>query len=553
MIRLLIVDDEHHIVNYLASLFVEQLEIDFDVYKAYSGLDALEILEKIKIDIILLDINMPLMSGLDVAKKVSGIWPKCRVIFLTAHGNFNYIYEAGKQRNTSYLLKTESDETILAEVKLVVQSIEDEAKHFLHLSVVKQKEMLLTHLLQQNILKEILFGQDISKLKNQVSLIGQDFILNLHEPVYIMFMQICENKIEDYNKSISERNLKYIQLMQQLLYDKFLFSMVDLNMGIIVWFYQPIEQFSLANSISSIALLKGMAEDFVTLCNSSLDMTITLLLCTNALTWNHVPSTYNFLYHYTDAQPVPYSQKTSLVIYLDENEIRFTENIEAIPKISIDKLNQEISFHLYQGQPMHFFVILDKLHKLCPKAYSMNNLFCVNIYLSIALLLIKYIDQYNLSDELLQINTLYSLYHIGDFQNWDDAFNYIKKVAENIFELLSSKKADKNELIVKTIKEYINNNISESLTLAKISEIVCYNKSYVSRMFKQVSGMGLSEYINQIRLEKAKELLVTTNIPIQSIATKTGFDTSQYFSSVFKKALGLSPKEFRSINNHLNH
>lgn len=69
MNRLLIVDDEHHIVNWLAELFESCTELDLEIMKAYSGYETLQLLENYKMDIILLDIQMPGISGLEVAEK----------------------------------------------------------------------------------------------------------------------------------------------------------------------------------------------------------------------------------------------------------------------------------------------------------------------------------------------------------------------------------------------------------------------------------------------------------------------------------------------------
>lgn len=75
--NLLIVDDEHHIVNYMGSLAEENCGNMVEIYKAYSGTGILAILAEIKIDIILLDIQMPGMTGLELAEKISKTWPTC--------------------------------------------------------------------------------------------------------------------------------------------------------------------------------------------------------------------------------------------------------------------------------------------------------------------------------------------------------------------------------------------------------------------------------------------------------------------------------------------
>ena len=92
MIRILIVDDEHHIVNWLYELFAAKDDSEYEVLKAYSGYEAMQILKDYKINLILLDITMPGMSGLDVAQRALAQWPDRYIVFLTAYNSFDYIY-----------------------------------------------------------------------------------------------------------------------------------------------------------------------------------------------------------------------------------------------------------------------------------------------------------------------------------------------------------------------------------------------------------------------------------------------------------------------------
>ena len=96
MKRLLIIDDEPYIVNSIYELFLENKQMELDIYKAYSGMEALELLKKAKIDIVLSDIKMPGMDGLELLKEIHSFWPFCKVIFLTAYDRFDYIHEANK-------------------------------------------------------------------------------------------------------------------------------------------------------------------------------------------------------------------------------------------------------------------------------------------------------------------------------------------------------------------------------------------------------------------------------------------------------------------------
>ena len=93
--------------------------------------------------------------------------------------------------------------------------------------------------------------------------------------------------------------------------------------------------------------------------------------------------------------------------------------------------------------------------------------------------------------------------------------------------------------------EYINQNYTNKLTLKEISEKVCISPSYLSRIFKLETGESLNQFINIVRVENAKRLLDNTDYRIWEVCEKSGFPNSKYFSQVFKKIVGMAPKEYK--------
>ena len=122
MYRLLIVDDEKIILDSLYGFLCG--EFSFEIYRAQSAQAALSILEKMSIDMIVSDISMPKMSGLELLDIVTKKWPQCRVLLLTAYNDFNYAYHALRYPHVRYLLKIESYE----EIKRNIQEMKKEIK-----------------------------------------------------------------------------------------------------------------------------------------------------------------------------------------------------------------------------------------------------------------------------------------------------------------------------------------------------------------------------------------------------------------------------------------
>lgn len=95
------------------------------------------------------------------------------------------------------------------------------------------------------------------------------------------------------------------------------------------------------------------------------------------------------------------------------------------------------------------------------------------------------------------------------------------------------------------VKRYIEQNFSHEITLYDLSKVVYLNASYLSRLFKQVTGDTITEYLLQVRMEKAKQLLIQTDLLVQDIALKIGIDSPAYFTRVFKREVGCTAQEFR--------
>ena len=131
MYRMMIVDDEERIANSIYDLMDERF--DFELYRCYSAMAALDVIRTMRFDIVITDIAMPGMSGLELLNKVQAIWPKCHFLILTAYDSFDYAYETLRHDRVDYLLKIESYDTICQCVERKLQDIQKDIRHFLQL------------------------------------------------------------------------------------------------------------------------------------------------------------------------------------------------------------------------------------------------------------------------------------------------------------------------------------------------------------------------------------------------------------------------------------
>ena len=101
--------------------------------------------------------------------------------------------------------------------------------------------------------------------------------------------------------------------------------------------------------------------------------------------------------------------------------------------------------------------------------------------------------------------------------------------------------------IIRETAEYIRQNYSENISLISLGKKFCLSESYLSRQFKAVLGIGLSDFITYIRITNAEKLLAETDAPITEIASACGYNDSNYFASVFKRLKGTTPHKYRKL------
>lgn len=117
----------------------------------------------------------------------------------------------------------------------------------------------------------------------------------------------------------------------------------------------------------------------------------------------------------------------------------------------------------------------------------------------------------------------------------------VETFSESMFNYIPSKNRD----LIQKAMLYISEHFNTSLTLEETAAYVHLHPSYFSTLFKQLTGSSFKEYLNMVRIEESKRLLSNTEYSIINIAIAVGFEDQSYFSKVFKKHTGLTPKQFR--------
>jgi two-component system, response regulator YesN len=124
----------------------------------------------------------------------------------------------------------------------------------------------------------------------------------------------------------------------------------------------------------------------------------------------------------------------------------------------------------------------------------------------------------------------------------------IEKIVDEKIVDTNNKMNSSKDTVRKAIA-YIDRQLKEELTLKDVAAHVHLNPSYFSVLFKEQANLNFSEYVTRRRIQRAKELVISTNLPINEIAEEVGYKTSKYFIKIFKEMEGITPSTYRKINN----
>jgi two-component system, response regulator YesN len=202
--------------------------------------------------------------------------------------------------------------------------------------------------------------------------------------------------------------------------------------------------------------------------------------------------------------------------------------------------------YIESGQKEEFKNQLGFIFKKTKKySTTSSGLLTIELYYRIAIVFLSYINKLDLSEKLEATLDLKSLFKMEAHQSWEEIYKYFYDMGNRIFELKDDVCTNYNNKAIDFIKNYTKENIGGDLSLGKFSELLHFNPSYLSRMYKQYSGEGISEHVSEVKFNKSKEMLKKSNMKINKIAMILGFESPSYFTKFFKKKTNLSPQEYR--------
>lgn len=508
MIKVLLVDDERLIIQgFLHS--VDWKSYGYDIIgTAESAKEALRICETVIPDIAILDINMSGMDGLELGVELKKLNPDVVIILLTAYSDFSYAREAVRKQFDEYLLKPE------IEFENILESMERFSPKIISSTKIKmEKEGTEIWKLLQNELKNDSEVKVSDKLTEKI----KRYIQKPYVCYYICIesFHINERLFDNVNKKAFDIISDYIDY-NGIIFQPFMNSYV-----LITEIKHDAEPVQFAENIISlfdevnITVTIGVSKSF----NEAADIGLAFSQAKSALLRKFYKNEQILMYHENQ----------------DTKKVNVKEYIESAEQLlSIDDLN---GFHTSTSRLLEGLSIMQASRGSATSALVQTLLMLMKKIESKGTDIYELIGKHeaDIFEEVQQCNS---------FEEMEEWFRNIYNKLMEI--MLANDKNTKNNLIDEVLK-YIEENYEDpELTLDKTAKHFYISYAYLSYLFSREMSESFSHYLMNMRMKKAKQLIIADKLKLADVALKCGYNNTSYFIKVFKRVMGMTPYKYRT-------
>ncbi|WP_274364261.1 response regulator [Paenibacillus thermotolerans] len=516
MYKVLLVDDEILDLEGMKT-FIPWGELGLEVADAVNnGFAAIKVLEREKVDILVTDVRMPNMSGLELAQKALGMHKDVRVIFVSGYQDFNYVKQALTLNAVSYVLKPMDDKELVDSLTKVREELDKERK-----TVQAYKQMIPIvkneYLLQ--LLEGTYDGHALDVLKNEYGLDG-----------FVWPGQTAVLETDDLSWKLNPYDDKQRREFLVDYFSKVIDSCDANNIRHVCRINKQRLAIFLDRDSDRTAL-----NDFVQLAKISYPFTVTIGIGGEAgrleelqVSYNQALEALDFKMFHGKGRVIPFHEvRTAGIEDVKSLDIRLDSLFAAMTNYELVQIN-------------------DELEKLFQLARSLHTQFSIRNF---AMFLIMKLDGYlhTLNEDLFKLLDLelQNLDILLQFETIDDIQSWLRRRAFEISEMIHVKKQKKNWRLIHEIIEYVKQRLNENITLRDVADQFSFSPNYLGHLFKEETSKNFSEYVIGLRMEKAAELLKDNKYKIYEVADQVGYRYLPYFSRQFKETFGMTPIEFR--------
>lgn len=527
MYKIMLADDEGIVIDSLKFIIEKEFGDACLVEYAKTGRSVIELAEKFRPDIAIMDIQMPGINGIEAMKEIRKSNSDVLFIVVSAYDKFDYAKEAIKLGVLEYITKPMDRAKIISVLKKGMGMIEAEREKRSNDLMIKEKLETVAPIIESGLIYEILlqeyFIEDINNYKT---------ILGIDKSYAYMISIVCGDKqIGNYMTNAVGSSVKMQQHYQEVrgyvkeYFDCIVGTVMANKLAVLVPyekeqmdFNERIELIDKARElvrymrkkmgisfrigIGKVGELQSMAESYNEAVNA-------LVITTGSVAHaDDLPIGCNYAGDY------PIHLEKRLFEEVEKGEIN---NALATARSFFDWMaeNNRDSLMEIRLKILEFVLWAEHI------AYLKGGM------------------TYRFNSRSDYLPDIMGMTDLDMLRKW-----FLEKIMEACQNIMG-KREEKSNSIIEMSEEYIRNNFNKDISLDEVSRVANISPYYFSRIFKEGTGKTFIEYLTGIRMEKAKELLSTTEYSMKEICTMCGYSDPNYFSRSFKKNIGLTPTEFK--------
>lgn len=470
--------------------------------EAEDGYEAIELANKVKPDIIITDINMPGMNGIQMAHTIKETFPHCKFIMITGYDEFEYARAAIKLNAFDFLLKPVDEAEFLSVVK---KAAEESIKLKERFELSMEKNFL--NLMRGNICG----SENIDKVlkENRVTLNNLQ-IINVQNESFeyytnnqIIIAAIRKYYNEGYVVQCHEDKIVIIIDEAKILDNNYIYDSI-----------RKVQREIYAEG--KIVITVGISN-----INGIHDMDKAYTEAKQALKYRMYVGKGRIIY-YKDLKEENLVKWNNLI----EREKDIIKKLRACDKVLLIKNLKSFYFEFFREKNIDYNTVKQTSIEIISK--SMDLLY-----------------EYNIPQDKLFLGKLNVFKKTLELETINDLYEYVNNVLSKVLDAIKETNIEVNENGIESALIYIREHFCENISLNDVAGVAFLSKSYLSRKIKKTLGISFIEYITKLRMEKALIYLKDSNIKITDAALRLGYQDYRYFSQSFKKYTGYLPSDWK--------
>lgn len=541
MIRMVIADDEPIIRDGLQNSFPwHEYGIEI-VGTAPDGQAAFHLCRQMRPDILFTDIRMPLMDGLELIQQVREESPDIKFIIISGMQDFAYAKTAIELNVEGYVLKPVKLPELREIVQRTVKNIELERSRESTIQRFRENLIADMPLLREHFLRQLLFSSTLDKQTAPEKFRYFSLPFSAADKC-----QVCVLQIDNYAETLS-----------RLFNDDHLL----LNYGVLNIINELVaancKGIAFLNTDNEYVLILGRSEGPVDAIEALMAHVLSSLtqyfkIQVSVGIGGESPDALTLLRSYQEAKTALeqrfFMGDQSVVYYRDVADIYGYQPESPVDTEKLNRLYGDLVHNLKTGNVPGAEGTIGGMFTVLRQSPTLDSQYTYAYSTELICNISRWVNEFGEHIESGgRGDTLTVLKEMQQCKTAMELEHCVNDVCIGIARAFQKRRQGKAEGVVATIRQIAETRYQEPLSIPLVAESVYLTPNYVSAVFKQETGKTFGEYLASVRMEKAKELLREPDIKVQDVAQLVGFENAAYFSTVFKKQIGMTPQEYRTM------